>query len=131
MAEMAKEIKTKRTGEVSASADELFQFINTVSEKFTAGSPGRRRREVLAATPLLKFIRCRASHLFLVRWNTHQPIESHVTNRFRPGPRRRPRRRQRAGQVCAAVQRRADPGPAGQVWGIGMGMCWVHVLGAC
>ncbi|KAI8468150.1 MAG: LETM1-domain-containing protein [Monoraphidium minutum] len=30
MAEMAKEIKSKRTGEVSASADELFQFINKV-----------------------------------------------------------------------------------------------------
>jgi len=30
MAEMAKEIKAKRTGEVSASADELFQFINKV-----------------------------------------------------------------------------------------------------
>jgi LETM1 and EF-hand domain-containing protein 1 len=28
--EMAKEIKSKRTGEVSASADELFEFINRV-----------------------------------------------------------------------------------------------------
>ena len=30
MAEMASDIKAKRTGEVSASADELFQFINKV-----------------------------------------------------------------------------------------------------
>lgn len=28
MAEMASDIKAKRTGEVSASADELFRFIN-------------------------------------------------------------------------------------------------------
>lgn len=30
MSEMAREIKNKRTGEVSASADELFRFINKV-----------------------------------------------------------------------------------------------------
>lgn len=35
MAEMATDIKAKRTGEVSASADELFQFINKVGASRT------------------------------------------------------------------------------------------------
>jgi hypothetical protein len=43
VAEMAREIKTKRTGEVSASADELFQFINKVGARAVSeGQEGRR-----------------------------------------------------------------------------------------
>jgi hypothetical protein len=115
VAEMAREIKNKRTGEVSASADELFQFINKV------GVAGCVRGE----RGFVTFVRRTSG---IAPWGAPRVCSTQAAPAKPPllaprslapqkGPRRRARGHERARQVRAALQRRADAGPPGQVGG--------------